>query len=171
MVRLCVLSDAHLLYQAEWIDDEAILRGEVTEVLDNFERAMSTLEKESPEAIVMAGDMFDSKTASGQRVAHREGEKYMSRIREILLRTAKKAGCKIYALRGNHDSEPVLKSLESTMNGVFIYARKRRIQVGDLEIALMDTHYLTGSYEIPLDGIPEKADLLFIHESVPLANV
>ncbi len=171
MASICVLTDAHLLYQAEWIDDERILKDEAEEVLDNFERAIKKIADESPSAIILAGDMFDTKTESGQRVAFREAEKYMLRIRKILTELAEKTGCKIYALRGNHDSEPVLKSLESVLDDKFVYARNQIVKNGKTTFAFMDTHYLTGAYDIPLTDVPGKADILFMHESVPLAGV
>jgi len=171
LTKICVLSDAHLLYQAEWIEDEKTLRAEANEVLDNFEMAMQKVVRESPDAIIMGGDMFDTKTESGQRVAFREAEKYMLRVRQILTATAKKSNCRIIALRGNHDSEPVLKSLESSLDRNFLHPSKGVIKVGDLEIALMDTHYKTGTYEIPSDEFPDHADMLFMHESVPIPNV
>jgi Icc-related predicted phosphoesterase len=171
LAKICVLSDAHLLYQAEWIEDEKTLRDEAKEVLDNFEMAMHKVVRESPDVIILAGDMFDTKTESGQRVAFREAEKYMLRVRQILAATSKESGCRIIALRGNHDSEPVLKSLEASLDGVFVHPAKKTIKVGDVEIAFMDTHYKTGSYEIPSEEFPRKADILFMHESIPIPNV
>jgi predicted phosphodiesterase len=171
MEKICVVSDAHLLYQAEWIEDEKILRDEAKEVLDNFERAVKKVAEESPVAVILVGDIFDTKAVSGQRVAYREAEKYMLRIRQILNELADRTGCKIYALRGNHDSEPVLRGLESVMNGNFLYAKNQTIKIGEMRIALMDTHYLTGTYEISATDVPDKADFLFIHESVPILHV
>lgn len=81
MRPICILGDAHLLYQADWIDDEKILRDESKEVIDDFGRAVKKLALESPGAVILVGDMFDTKTESGQRVAHREAEKYMPTIR------------------------------------------------------------------------------------------
>jgi predicted phosphodiesterase len=169
--KIIVISDAHLLYQAEWIEDEKTLRDEAREVLDNFDRAAKELAKESPSAIILAGDMFDTKAESGQRVAYREAEKYMLRVRQILSDLAGKTRCKIYALRGNHDSEPVLKSLQSILDGKFVYARNQVVKIGETSLALMDTHYLTGAYEIPLADVPGKTGILFMHESVPLPNI
>jgi hypothetical protein len=45
------------------------------------------------------------------------------------------------------------------------------MKIGDMNVALMDTHYLTGFYEIPSTDIPKKADILIMHESVPLPNI
>lgn len=170
MSAICVLGDAHLLYQAEWIEDEGILRDEATEALQNFQKAIDKVSKESPEAVILAGDMFDTRTQSGQRVAHREAEKYMITIREILNKLAD-SGCKIFALRGNHDSQPVLKSLEQSLNGKFTYPRTKVANIDDLAIRFMDTHYMTGAYDIPIEDVPDKADVLVMHESVPLPRI
>jgi predicted phosphodiesterase len=170
-LKLAVISDAHLLYQAEWIEDERALRAEANEVLENFEAAMQKVVDESPDAIIMAGDMFDTKTESGQRVAFREAEKYMFRIRRILAASAAEAQCQIFALRGNHDSEPVLKSLQSSLDGTFFHPPDGMVMVADVEIALMDTHYKTGHYEIPSDEFPKQGDILIMHESIPIPNV
>jgi DNA repair exonuclease SbcCD nuclease subunit len=74
MSKICVLGDAHLLAQAEWIEDERILSEEVAETLQNFLRAIDKVSKESPDAVVFVGDIFDQRTFSRQRVAHREAE-------------------------------------------------------------------------------------------------
>lgn len=171
MGPICVLSDAHLLYQAEWVEDERTLRDEAKEVLDNFDKAMKNVARQSPSAVILAGDMFDTKAESGQRVAYREAEKYMLRIREILNELADQTGCKFYALRGNHDSEPVLRSLESVMKGKLEYSGDQTISIGQTSIALMNTHYLTGFYDIDAADFPKKADILIMHESVPISDV
>ena len=121
MVLIAIVSDAHLLMQAEWLEDESKITAEGNEVLENFERAIDELKKEKPEAVFLAGDIFDYRTKSQRRVAHREGEKYMIRIRAVLDRLADELNCKIYALKGNHDSEPVLRSTEKALKGKFVY--------------------------------------------------
>jgi hypothetical protein len=35
----------------------------------------------------------------------------------------------------------------------------------------MDTHYKMGTYEIPPEEFPDQADILFMHESIPIPNV
>jgi len=170
MPRICILGDAHLLYQAEWIEDEKVLNEEAREVLDNFKMAMEKVISESPDAVVFVGDMFDTRTQSGQRVAHREAEKYMPVVRSILKELTKN-GCKIYALRGNHDSEPVLKSLENALGNVFTYVSNQVIPFGDLRLFFLNTHYVAGNYEIPLDEIPKDGNVLFMHESILMGNI
>lgn len=171
MGPICILGDAHLLYQAEWIDDENALKDEATEVLDNFDRALMKVSEESPSCVIFAGDMFDTRAQSGQRVAHREAEKYMTRIRKAIASLVATSKCNIYVLKGNHDSQPVLSSLSNIMSNHLTYVRNKVVEIGKTRIALLDTHYETGSYEIPVEELPSKADFLVMHESVPLPNV
>jgi predicted phosphodiesterase len=170
MLRICILGDAHLLYQAEWVEDEKVLNEEAREVLDNFKMAIKKVISESPDVIVFVGDIFDTRTQSGQRVTHREAEKYMPIVRNIL-KELTKSGCKIYALRGNHDSEPVLKSLENALGNAFTYANNQVISFGDLRLSFLNTHYVSGNYEIPVEEIPREGDVLFMHESVSIGTI
>jgi len=169
MTRICILGDAHLLYQAEWVEDEKVLNEEAKEVLDNFKMAIKKVISESPDVIVFVGDMFDTRTQSGQRVTHREAEKYMPIVRNIL-KELTKSGCKIYALRGNHDSEPVLKSLENDLGNAFTYVNNQVISFGDLRLSFLNTHYVSGNYEIPIEKIP-RGDVLFMHENISIGPI
>ena len=171
MVLIAIVSDAHLLMQAEWLEDESKITAEGNEVLENFERAIDELKKEKPEAVFLAGDIFDYRTKSQRRVAHREGEKYMIRIRAVLDRLADELNCKIYALKGNHDSEPVLRSTEKALKGKFVYCGYKTVKIGDLNAFFLDSHYLPGLYDIPLEQIPGKGYMLIMHESAPLWGV
>jgi len=168
MLKLAILGDIHLLLQAEWLDDERRIVAEGKEVLDNFEQAISVLKKEKPDAVLLAGDIFDYRTMSRRRVAHREGEKYMIRIRTVLEQLADDLSCKIYALKGNHDSEAVLRSTEKSLKGKFVYAGNKTVNIADLNVFFMNSHYVPGLYEVPLTGVPEECDLLIMHESAPL---
>ncbi|MEM2612658.1 MAG: metallophosphoesterase [Nitrososphaerota archaeon] len=169
MARICIIGDAHLLYQAEWVEDEGILRNEAKEVLDEFELAVKNVISDTPDIIVFVGDMFDTRTESGQRVVHREAEKYMPKIRNILNRLTK-TDCKIYALRGNHDSEPVLKSLESVMGNAFAYVGNKTVSIDNLHLSFLNTHYTSGNYEVSPTEIP-KGDILFMHESISIGGI
>jgi predicted phosphodiesterase len=169
MLRICILGDAHLLYQAEWVEDEKVLNEEAKEVLDNFKMAIKKVISESPDVIVFVGDMFDTRTQSGQRVTHREAEKYMPIVRNIL-KELTKSGCKIYALRGNHDSEPVLKSLENDLGNAFTYVNNQVVSFGELRLSFLNTHYVAGNYEIPTERIP-KGDVLFMHENISIGPI
>lgn len=171
MVLIAILSDAHLLMQAEWLEDERQIAVEGKEVLDNFERAVNELRKEKPDAVLLAGDIFDYRTKGRRRVAHREGEKYMIRVRAVLEHLADDLGCKIYALKGNHDSEAVLRSTERVLEGKFVYTGNETVKIADLNVFFMDSHYVPGIYSIPLEGVPDNCDLLVMHESAPIWGV
>jgi hypothetical protein len=47
MGPIAILSDAHLLMQAEWIEDEDQITVEGNEVLENFERAINELKRKA----------------------------------------------------------------------------------------------------------------------------
>jgi len=170
MVLASFVADAHLLCQADWIEDELALREEASEVLDEFGSVMEMMEKDEPEAVIMAGDMFDYITHRRHRVAHREGEKYMMRIKSILKNFTVNCGCKIYAIKGNHDSVPVLKSLEESLEGRFIFADNMKVRIGETGFFLMSSHYVTGPYDIDLSTL-ERADVLVMHESLPIEGM
>lgn len=171
MAKIAIFSDAHLLMQAEWLDDENQLTAEGNEVLDNFERAIDNIKKERPDGVLIAGDIFDYRTKSRRRVAHREGEKYMIRVRSILEQLADDLGCKIFALKGNHDSEPVLRSTEKVLKGKFIYSGNETVKIGDRNVSMMDSHYEPDMYKIPLKEVPEDGDILIMHESAPIRGI
>ena len=170
MPVIAVLGDAHLLMQAEWIEDESQIAEEGEEVIENFQRVLEQLKRELPDVVILAGDMFDYRTKSGQRVSHREGEKYMLKIRDVLSSFISDLGCKMYALKGNHDSEPVLKSLEKTINGFFYFGNKF-VNIDDIKVFLLNSNYVQGPYEIPLEKIPDEGDLLITHESIPISSL
>lgn len=171
VVKIAIFSDAHLLMQADWLDDENQLTAEGNEVLDNFERAIEDIKKEKPDGVLIAGDVFDYRTKSRRRVAHREGEKYMIRVRSILEQLADDLSCKIFALKGNHDSEPVLRSTEKVLKGKFVYSGNKTVKIGDRNAFLMDSHYVPGIYKIPIKEVPEDGDLLIMHESAPIRGI
>jgi UDP-2,3-diacylglucosamine pyrophosphatase LpxH len=168
LTRLAVLSDAHLLMQADWVENEEQLTREGNEVLENFEQALFLVEKDKPDAIVLAGDMFDYRTKTGQRVAHREGEKYMAKVRTALDQITDNLRCKTYSLKGNHDSEAVLRSTEKALKGKFLYVKNTSVDVCGINTFFLNSNYQQGFYDISLDGIPNKADNAIIHESVPM---
>ena len=64
MVLIAILGNAHLLMQAERVEDERQLTEEGNEVLENFERAISKIKKDTPEALVLAGNIFNYRTKS-----------------------------------------------------------------------------------------------------------
>jgi len=171
LVRLAVLSDAHLLMQADWVESEEQLTREGNEVLQNFQQSILLVEKDKPDAIILAGDMFDYRTKSGQRVAHREGEKYMAKIRTAFDQITDNLRCKAYSLKGNHDSEAVLKSTEKALKDKFVFVKNTQIDICGVNTFFLNSNYQQGFYEISLDNIPTGADQAIIHESVPVWTV
>ena len=165
-MRLAVLSDAHLLLQAEWIEDERKRTPEGEETIENFKRALDEVRRTQPNAILLAGDMFDYRTKRGHRVAHREGEKYMADIRDLLEDLADGCDCKIYALKGNHDSEPVLKSVERALRNKFFFIDNETVDIDGLSVYFMRTHYEPGFYDIK--ELPSGGDVLLMHEQVSI---
>ena len=61
MPRIAILSDEHLLIQAERFRDENYRspQGEIS--LKNFTKVVSQVIAEKPEAVILAGDMFDER--------------------------------------------------------------------------------------------------------------
>jgi predicted phosphodiesterase len=166
MTKLAVISDAHLLSQAELVQDERQRTAEGEEALENFSRACAQVARTKPEGILLAGDMFDERTHSYHWVVHREAEKYMIETRKILEELANECSCQLYALRGNHDSDPVLKSLTEILHGKFNFIDDTHVEVAGCEVHFMTTHYQKGNYDIP--DLPKVGrDLLLMHESIP----
>jgi DNA repair exonuclease SbcCD nuclease subunit len=127
--------------QADWVENEEQLTQEGDEVLENFEQALSLVEKDKPDAIILAGDMFDYRTKSGQRVAHREGEKYMAKVRTAFDQITDNLKCNTYSLKGNHDSEAVLRSTEKALKGKFIYAKNTSVNICGINTFFLNSNY------------------------------
>ena len=65
MSRIVILSDAHLLIQAERFRDENYRspRGEIS--LQNFNQVIQQVIAAKPEAVILAGGMFDDREKGG----------------------------------------------------------------------------------------------------------
>ena len=65
MSRIAIRSDAHLIIQAERFRDENYRspHGEIS--LKNFSKVVSQVIAEEPEAVILAGDMFDEREKGG----------------------------------------------------------------------------------------------------------
>jgi hypothetical protein len=167
MSRIAILSDAHLLIQAERFreEDHRSPRGETA--LQNFSNVVSQVIGEEPEAVILAGDMFDEREKSGEWIADSEAAKYWPDIRRELGRLAKCARYGVYALRGNHDSAPVLKELQDSLGEGFHFVRDKEEEIGERRVYFMETRYRQGSYKIPEEALPRGGEILIMHETLP----
>jgi DNA repair exonuclease SbcCD nuclease subunit len=131
-MRIAFISDAHLF--------QSFIKN--YNPLHDFERALSEIKQRSPDLLLIAGDMFDYKKTATTYLRHYEGEGLMIKIRNVL----KKFKIPIYAIRGNHEKEEVLRGLEQTVEN-FHYIKNDWINFGDVSIYFMDTHYEGELYE------------------------
>jgi len=167
MSRIAILSDAHLLIQAERFRDENYRspRGEIS--LQNFSQVISQVIAQEPEAVILAGDMFDEREKGGDWIADSEAAKYWPEIRNQLKRLMERTRYGIYALRGNHDSAPMLKELQDYLGDEFHFVRDEEREIGDHRVYFLESRYRQGNYRIPDEELPEKGEILIMHETVP----
>lgn len=167
MSRIAILSDAHLLIQAERFRDENYRspRGEIS--LKNFSQVIKQVIAEEPEAVILAGDMFDEREKGGDWIADSEAAKYWPEIRKELKQLIESTRYGIYALRGNHDSASVLKELQDYLGDGFHFARDEEKEIGDQHIYFMESRYRQGNYKIPEAELPQKGEMLIMHETIP----
>jgi len=167
MSRIAILSDAHLLIQAERFRDENYRspRGEIS--LKNFSQVISQVIAEEPEAVILAGDMFDEREKGGDWIADSEAAKYWPEIRNELKRLIESTKYGIYALRGNHDSASVLKELQDYLGDGFHFVRDEEKEIGDQHIYFMESRYRQGNYKIPEEELPREGEMLIMHETIP----
>jgi len=167
MSRIAILSDAHLLIQAERFRDENYRspRGEIS--LQNFNQVIQQIIAEKPEAAILAGDMFDEREKGGDWIADSEAAKYWPEIRNELKRLMECARYGIYALRGNHDSAPMLKELQDYLGDGFYFVRDEEKEIGSHRVYFLESRYRQGNYRIPEEELPEKGEILIMHETVP----
>jgi DNA repair exonuclease SbcCD nuclease subunit len=133
-VKIAIVSDAHLFQTFT----------ENYDSVSDFQRAITQVTTDaSPDALFLAGDMFDSKKTETMFVRHYEGEGHMIRIREMFKDFEKP----IYAIKGNHDREEILDGLAQTV-GNFHYSGNGVVALGGLEVCFMNSFYETGgTYE------------------------
>ena len=131
-MRIAFISDAHLF--------QSFIKN--YDALQDFERVLDEIKQKSPDLLLIAGDMFDYKKTATTYLRHYEGEGLMIKIRNIL----KKFKKPIYAIRGNHEKEEVLKGLEQTVEN-FHYIRNDWVNFNNVSIYFMDTHYEGELYE------------------------
>jgi len=130
-LKLAVISDGHLFQTfVERYDS-----------LADFETILNEISKDEPDALLVAGDFFDSKKTLRTYVRHYEGEGYMIKIRKLLQDFNKP----IYAIRGNHEKEEILIGLDQTVEN-FHYDGDQWREMDDCTFFLMNTRYETGWY-------------------------
>jgi hypothetical protein len=145
--------------------------GDLDVVLEKIKR------DDAPDALLMAGDMFDFKKTTGVYLRHYEGEGLTITIRRVL----DKFGLPIFSIRGNHEKEEVLRGLAQTV-GNFKYVNKDWKILNDVAIYFMGTHFEGDFYEpevvsqiiqhITLNpDVEKKTKILLCHETFsPLPN-
>ncbi|MEM2760074.1 MAG: metallophosphoesterase [Nitrososphaerales archaeon] len=132
MSKIAVISDAHLFQTfVEKYDSVKDLEKVIEEIKTRV----------NPDMLFLAGDMFDYKKTETIYLRHYEGESYMIKIREIM----EKFGKPVYAIKGNHDKEEILKGLEQTVEN-FHYVKNDAKNLGDFSVCFMDSFYETGGY-------------------------
>lgn len=156
-----VLSDAHLFQTyLEWYDS-----------VSDFDQVVRSCADEEPEAYVLAGDIFDYKTTNTTYLRHYRGEEYLVRLRELF----RSVEAPVYALRGNHEKQVVLESLDQTVENFHYEAVQHWITIGDREFLLLDTRYRTEGYrdeivdvfaEIAKEAEDRSDPVLVMHETV-----
>ena len=162
-MRLAVIGDGHLFQTfAEKYDS-----------LADFEKILSQIAEDNPDALLVAGDFFDSKKTLRTYVRHYEGEGYMIKIRKLLQDFDKP----IFAIRGNHEREEILIGLDQTVEN-FRYLGDHWKEIDDCAFFFMNTRYETGWYSTDaLDSLIErlsseskkhanKKTLLICHETL-----
>jgi predicted phosphodiesterase len=141
-VKVAVVADAHLFQTfAESYDSVGDLRRALDEIKT----------KVSPDLLFLAGDMFDYMKTETIYLRHYEGEGYMVRVRDIFRDFEKP----IYAIRGNHDKEEILRGLEQTVDNFHCEIGAKNF--GDFSACFMNSFYETGGYgTTALENIKES---------------
>jgi predicted phosphodiesterase len=127
-----IISDAHLLQSYMGAYDS----------ISDFKNVLNQALKLSPDAILIAGDMFDKRKTETSDVRHPEGEEAMMKIREIF----ENIKIPIYAIRGNHEDERILRGLQQTVPN-FRHSGDRWERLGDTQVYFMDTRYEAEFYD------------------------
>jgi len=131
-VKLAIISDAHLF--------QSFMKN--YDPIHDLNRVLQKIKEADPEVLLIAGDMFDYKKTTSSYLRHYEGEGMMLKVRDVL----SEFGIPIYAIRGNHEKEEVLKGLNQTVEN-FSYIKNDWVKLGNASIYFMDTHYEGELYE------------------------
>ena len=100
-MRLAIIGDGHLFQSFMSSYDP----------LNDLKIVLEKVKSENPDALLMAGDMFDVKKTPGTFLRHYEGEGLTITVRQIL----RNFGLPIFSIRGNHEKEEVLRGLTQTV--------------------------------------------------------
>lgn len=131
-MKIAIISDAHLFQT--FVEDYDSVK--------DLEKAIELIKtKTDPDMLFLGGDMFDYKKTETIYLRHYEGESYMMKIRKII----ENFGKPVYAIKGNHDKEEILKGLEQTVDN-FHYAKNDVKNFGKFAVCFMDSFYETGGY-------------------------
>ncbi|MEM3760361.1 MAG: metallophosphoesterase [Candidatus Bathyarchaeia archaeon] len=167
-MKLAVIADGHLF--------QSFIKN-----YDPISDLKSVLKKikleDAPEALLVAGDMFDFKKTSATYLRRYEGEGLTIPLRQIL----EDFEIPIFSIRGNHEKEEVLRGLDQTVEN-FNYVKNDWKVLGDVAVYFMDSHFEGDFYEPEvvseiIGKIPsfqentEKTKLLLCHETfAPFEN-
>ena len=110
--------------------------------LPDFKKACELMIKLRPDILVFAGDMFDYKRSFSSFVRWFEGEGRMISVRPLL----EKLGVNIYAIRGNHEREEIVKGIAQTVSN-FKYAGDSHLEENGTKLWFLNTRYEKGSAE------------------------
>jgi DNA repair exonuclease SbcCD nuclease subunit len=132
-MKLAVIADGHLF--------QSFIKN-----YDPISDLKSVLKKikleDAPDALLVAGDMFDFKKTSATYLRHYEGEGLTIPLRQIL----RDFEIPIFSIRGNHEKEEVLRGLDQTVEN-FNYLKNEWKVLGDVAVYFMDTHFEGDFYE------------------------
>jgi DNA repair exonuclease SbcCD nuclease subunit len=167
-MKLAVVADGHI-FQSFIKNYDPI--SDLKEVLKKIKL------EHAPDALLVAGDMFDFKKTSATYLRHYEGEGLTIPLRQIL----RDFKIPIFSIRGNHEKEEVLRGLDQTVEN-FHYVKNDWKVLGDVAVYFMDTHFEGDFYEPevvsqiigkipPLSENANKTKLLLCHETfAPFEN-
>jgi hypothetical protein len=167
-MKLAVIADGHLF--------QSFIKN--YDPLSDLKAVLERIKLEdAPDALLMAGDMFDFKRTPAVYLRHYEGEGLTIPLRQIL----RDFEIPAFSIRGNHEKEEVLRGLDQTVEN-FNYIKNDWKVFDGVAIYFMDTHFEGDFYEpevvsqiigkiSPLPEKTEKAKLLLCHETfAPFEN-
>lgn len=156
-----VLSDAHLFQTyLEWYDS-----------VKDFDRAVRECQETGADAYILAGDVFDYKTTNTSYLRHYRGEEHLVELRNLFL----SLDAPVYALRGNHEKQVVLESMEQTVENFHYQEGRQWTTLDGRDVLLLDTNYRTEGYrdeivgefeDIAVEAEDRSRPVLVMHETL-----